>query len=457
VIQPYPLAPRKVPLVETEYRSIRTPIPVPESLPILERLRAVEPVSMSGQPLVVWERAEGVNVYDRWGNRWLDFSSGVLVTNAGHGRREIIQAIVSQAQHGLLHNYCFPSAIRARLASRLAALAPEKLEKVFLLTTGSEAVECTLKLARTAGRRMNPDKVIIVSFEGAFHGRTLGAQLAGGIPSLKQWIGRLDPTFVQVPFPDGFRSRRSDFGFFPNCLEKANVKPQNIAAVLTETYQGAGASFAPAEYMQALRQFCDQYRIALICDEVQAGFGRTGRWFAFEHYDIIPDLVALGKGITSSLPLSAVLGRADLMDLYPSGAMTSTHTGNPVCCAAALANLDIMEQENLPERAARLGEVLHRRLAGLKEKFSPSLAAVHGKGLVAGLHICRPDGETPASALALDIVRRGVEKGLLFFSPVGPGPATIKVAPPLIIPQEALEEGIAVLEEAMNEALSGER
>ena len=174
------LLPRDVPQVHTKYRRIATKIPVPESIPILERLREFEPVSMSGQPAVLWDRADGIQVYDRWGNMWLDWSSGVLVTNAGHAHPKIRQALLDQVRHGLLHNYCFPSEVRAQCVEALAGVAPEGLKKVFLLTTGAEACECAIKLARTYGQKIGgPEKIAIVTFQNAFHGRTLGADGRG--------------------------------------------------------------------------------------------------------------------------------------------------------------------------------------------------------------------------------------------------------------------------------------
>src|SRR6185295_4224832 len=216
--------------VDTKYRKIVTPIPVPDSIPILERLKRFEPEAMGGQPPVVWDRAQGVYVFDRWGNMWLDWSSGVLITNAGHGRKEIVNAIIEQAQKPLLTNYCFPSEIRAALVQRLVELSPAPMDKVFLLTTGSETVECAIKLARTYGiQRAGPEKMGIVSFERAFHGRTLGAQMVGGIPSLKQWIGNLDPAMVQVPFPDGFRTEDTRFEVFEKSLHEQGMKPHQVA------------------------------------------------------------------------------------------------------------------------------------------------------------------------------------------------------------------------------------
>jgi 4-aminobutyrate aminotransferase/(S)-3-amino-2-methylpropionate transaminase len=447
------ITPREVPPVKTKYRSIQTAIPAPQSVPILQSLYRDEPRSMRGQGPVVWDRAEGFQVHDAWGNTWIDWSSGVLVANAGHGRPEIAKAICEQANKTLLHNYCFPSEIRARLAQKLADLAPDPLEKVFLLTTGAETTEAAIKLARTHGRSVGGDKKIgLVSYEGAFHGRTMGAQMIGGIPALKEWIVNLDPDMVQVPFPDGFRCQDTSFDFFLKTLEQKGFGPDRIAGVISETYQGGSAAFWPKEYAQKMRAWCDEHDIVLIFDEVQAAFGRTGKLWGFEHYEVVPDLTCCGKGITSGLPLSATIGRADLMDQYPPGSMTSTHTGNPVCVAAALANLDLIVGEDLPQKAAAAGEVLHAGLCEIQSDYPDICGATMGKGMVAGLHMVKPGGIEPDAELAGSIVDRCIEKGLLMFHPVGVGGATVKIAPPLITPEEVVAEGLSVLREAIEEA-----
>lgn len=451
----YDLTPRKVPAVRTKYRTIVTEIPVPESIPILQQLRRYEPLSMSGQPLVVWDRAEGIQVFDRWGNMWLDWSSGVLVTNAGHNHPRIKQAILEQVEHGLIHNYCFPSVQRAELTAQLAAVAPPGLQKVFLLTTGAEACECAIKLARTHGRQVGGDRKIgIVTFQNAFHGRTLGAQMAGGIPALKNWIVNLDQDMIQVPFPDGFRGPDTSFDGFLRGLAALGRTPDQIAGVMTETYQGGNASFAPPEYMQQLRAWCDVHRVLLVCDEVQAGFGRTGTFWGFEHYDVVPDLICCGKGISSGLPISAVIGRPDIMDLYPPGSMTSTHTGNPVCAAAALASIRVIVEEKLVEHARQMGEILQPALRRLGERYAQRIGAVHGKGLVASLHMVKPGSIDPDPELAFEIIRRSVERGLLMFSPVGYGGASVKISPPLVIEEEPLRESLAVIASVLEEVLA---
>jgi len=445
----YSLVPRTVARVKTQYRQIVTRLPVPESLPVLRRLQELEPVAMRGQPPVIWDRAEGFQVRDRWGNCWIDWSSGVLITNAGHGRAEIVDAIVRQAQSQLLTNYCFPSEIRAKLVERIASLLPAPLAKVFLLTTGSETVECAIKLCRTQGLRSGGrGKNVIISYEKAFHGRTLGSQQAGGIPSLKDWIVNFDPGFVQIPFPDGYRTEDNSFAGFERALRENHVEARNVAGVILETYQGGSGAFAPVEYMQALREWCTSHGAVLVCDEVQAGFGRTGAMFGFEHYGIVPDLATFGKGISSSLPLSAVVGRADLMDLHPAGSMTSTHTGNPICCAAALASIDLVVKEDLPGNAARMGAILHSELRRLQARF-PQIGSVVGKGLVAGVACVKPGTKDPDGDLAWDVIERCIDKGVLLFSPVGFGGGTIKICPPLVINEEALRESLGVLEEVL--------
>ena len=447
----YSLEPKEIPHINTKYRRIVTKIPVPESLPILERLQTYEPRSMTGQPPIVWDRAEGLQVYDKFGNMWLDWSSGVLVTNAGHGRREVRDAIIRQAEHGLLHNYCFPSEVRSLLAEKLVNLAPANIDKVFLLTTGAEATENALKLARTyAHQRNGKEKNIIISFEDAFHGRTLGAQMMGGMPGLKTWITHPDPDIIQMPFPDGYHHENLTFQDFEADLAKRDVNPDHVAGVILETYQGATACFAPQGYMHRLRQWCTQHGALLIFDEVQAGFGRTGKFFGFEHYEVDADLICCGKGISGSLPLSAVLGNSRVMDIYPPGTMTSTHTGNPICCAAALANIDLILKERLVENAEKVGKVMQAGLYQVQQQHSDIIGIVQGRGLVYGLLVIKPGAKEPDKPLATKIVQHAFEQGLLFFSPVGG--ATIKVAPPLIITQEAVQEGLEVLANAIDQA-----
>lgn len=451
----FELISRRVPRVETRFRRIVTDIPHPDSLATLERLRKFEPQSMRGQPPIVWDRAEDIFVFDKHGNRWLDWSSGVLVTNAGHSAPEICEAIISQVNSGLLHNYCFPSEERAELVECLAELAPEGLNKVFLLTTGSEATECALKLARAHGLALGGRRKIgIVGFERGFHGRTLGAQQAGGMAPQKTWIVNLDPAILNVPFPDGYWQRDTGFDTFLRALDRAGLAPDDIAGVMMETYQGVGPDFAPVAYVRELAAWCKRHRVVLIFDEVQAGFGRTGRLWAFEHYSVVPDLICCGKGISSSLPLSAVIGRDEIMDQFGPGSMTSTHTGNPVCCAAALASIRKITSQKLVANAERLGPVLLEGLRQIQSRHPQVIGHVSACGLVGGVQTVKPGLREPNQDLAHRIIERCFQKGLLLFAPVGAWGQTIKISPPLTIPQDALEEGLSALGEAADEAVA---
>ena len=381
--------PIEVPKIDTKHRKIVTKLPVPESLPILEAISKYESSNVKDYPPIIWSRAKEYTIEDKWGNRWIDFSSGVLITNAGHGRAEMVDAIVSQAKGQLLTSYCFPHESRRELVEALQGVAPRRDDKVMLLSTGSEATEMCVKLSREHGRAVGKSPNVFVSFDNSFHGRTLGAQLAGGVPDLKKWIGYDDTHFVQVPFPDGgvrCGPEDNEFSAFERSLCEAGVSAHQVCGVMTETYQGGNSSFAPTSYIQQLRQWCNDHKALLIMDEVQAGFGRTGTFWGFEHYGIQPDLIACGKGISGSLPISAVIGRSHIMDLCPPGSMTSTHSGNPVCCAAALASLKLILAENLPERASRIGSVLQDSSQRIQRRFSDVILASHGKGLVTSLH-----------------------------------------------------------------------
>jgi 4-aminobutyrate aminotransferase/diaminobutyrate-pyruvate transaminase/4-aminobutyrate aminotransferase/(S)-3-amino-2-methylpropionate transaminase len=450
----YNLTPVSVKPVDTKYRKIVTKIPVPESLAIFDRLNKYEPVSMSGQPPIIWHKAEGLNVYDKWGNKWLDWSSGVLITNSGHAHPRICSAVQAMLDQKLLATYVFPHEGRAELCERLSKKSPDGTYKVFLLTTGSEACENAIKLARTYGtRKHGKRKYVFVSFETGFHGRTMGVQMAGGNPALKEWITEPAPGFVQVPFPDGFRTEDNRFEVFEKTLAKQGVTPDQVCGVMFESYQGAGPNFMPVEYAQALEAWCRKHDVVLITDEVQSGFGRTGKFFCFQHYGIKPDLITCGKGLSSSLPIAAVIGRSDIMDLYPPGSMTSTHSASPLPVASAIANLQVLDDEKLTEKAAALEPILKKALEGLKARYPKNIGFVPCKGLVAGMLMVKPGTKDPDADTAMMINEKCFQKGLLMFAPVGVGGACVKIAPPLTIPLEALEEGIAVLEEACAEVL----
>jgi 4-aminobutyrate aminotransferase / (S)-3-amino-2-methylpropionate transaminase / 5-aminovalerate transaminase len=451
----YSLEPKEVPSVDTKYRKIKTKLPVPESLEIFRTLNKSEPPSMMGQPPVIWDRAEGFQISDKWGNTWIDWSSGVLIANAGHGRKEISSALREVIDRPLLSTYVFVHEKRAELTRMLQEVSPDPEQyQVFLLSTGSEAIENAIKLAKTyALEKHGRDKKYILSFKNAFHGRTMGAQLAGGIDKLKTWIVDEGKTFIQVPFPDGFKNEDTSFDLFLKTIEKQGVKGEEIAGILTESYQGVGPDFLPEEYAQKMELFARDHDIVTIYDEVQAGFGRSGKMFTYEHYGVTPDIVVCGKGISSSLPISAVIGRKDIMGLYAPGSMTSTHSASPLPVAAAIENLKLIHKEKLVEKAAELESVLLGGLRKIADRYPNRLACLHGKGLVAGIQVVKPGTKEPDSDIAQQVNERCFHKGLLMFAPVGVGGECLKISPPLIIPRDALEESVQVFEESVNEIL----
>ena len=451
----YSLVPVNVPKVKTKYRTIQTAIPVPESLPIFEKLKSSEPRSMMGQPPIIWNSADNFTVSDKWGNRWIDWSSCVLIANAGHGRKEIRDALKKVIDQELLATYVFIHEGRAELTTMLQQLAPEPAKyHVFLLSSGTEATENCIKLAKTyAITKHGNKKKYFVSFNNAFHGRTLGAQMAGGMDKLKTWIVDGDRTFIQVPFPDGYKNTDTSFDLFLKTIAEKGVKPEEIAGVMAESYQGVGPDFLPVEYAQKLEKFCRDNDIVLIMDEVQAGFGRSGKMFTFQHYGIKPDLIACGKGISSSLPLSAVIGRADIMGIYTPGSMTSTHSGSPLCTAAAIANLKLIQEEHLVENAEKMGKIMNPELQRIQQKYPDRLGCFHGLGLVAGIQCVKPGTKTPDPDTAVAINLKCLQRGLLMFAPVGIGGECLKIAPPLTITEDALRESLQVFEEACDDVL----
>ena len=454
--------PVAVPRVETKYRRIVTSLPSPGSLPILEELERCEPRSLVAEQLpVVWDRAEGFQVFDKDGNCWIDFSSGIFVTNAGHGHPEIVRAIQEMAARPLLHNYWFSSEIRAKLVRKLVEISPRHLDMVILLSTGAEATECAIKLTRIHGQKINSKKLGIVSLTYGFHGKTMGAQTAGGRPSGKEWIGVLDPNFHQIPVPFRLgcpgesavaeKSGRDCFEKGMEELRRQGVDLETIAGFILEPYQGWSAAFHPNDFVQAIREWATAHKALLIFDEIQSGFGRTGRLFAHEYFGVEADLVCCGKGISSSVPLSAVLGRRSLIDADAS--VSSTHGGNPVSCAAALKNLEIIQRDRLVEAAARVGAVLGAELEKIRARHPDFISYVLGRGLLWGIHLVNPETKLLDVRLGDLVTERAMQKGVLLCRT---GAGTIKMGPPLCITEDAVIEGARVIGEAIDEIIAQE-
>jgi 4-aminobutyrate aminotransferase/diaminobutyrate-pyruvate transaminase/4-aminobutyrate aminotransferase/(S)-3-amino-2-methylpropionate transaminase len=446
--------PQPTPRVETQHRRIVTPLPSPQTRQRLLDAARVFPQVNCYQPPVIWDRARGYQVWDEAGNCWIDFSSTAVLTNTGHGHAALRSALREHAEHGLLAQFNFASDIRIALAEELLKLAPRSCEKVYFWTVGSEANEAALRLAREWGRRRDSRKTHVISLAGNFHGWTLGAHELSGASAQKPWLPAGDPGIHHLPFPgprvDDAAFSDPDWGeFFDrsiNQLGENGVDANQVAAVFVEAMQGWGALPLPVAYVRRLRQWCDAHDVLLIFDEIQTGFGRTGRWFAHEHYGVLPDLICLAKGLTSSLPLAALLGPGEVMDTIPPGEITTTHAGHPMSCAAALSNLRVLQQEQLIEAAAKKGSVAQCELAALQQRFPDHIAATTGLGLLRAIHVTDPGSRSPSRVWARDWIWAAVKHGVMLFQVNKP---TLKVCPPLIIPEDALCEGIRALGDAL--------
>lgn len=447
-----PLTPRPTTAVNSRWRRIVTPIPAPQSVPMLERLRASEPRSMAGMPPILWHDAQGFLVRDPFGNQWIDLTSGIVQANAGHSHPRILAAIRRATGQRLLATYAFASEARLRLLEKLVALSPIPNAKAILFSAGTEATECAIMLMRRHGQQIHPDKIGILSLSGNYHGRTLGAQLASGTKLPTDWIDRERVYHFQMPSPDCLHCPwgRSEYDRCGStCFQKGleslvqqGVALERIAGIILEPVPGWTTRPIPPDFAAAAAAWAKQYKVLLAFDEIQCGCGRTGRFFGCEHLGVVPDLIVLGKGLSSSLPVSAVVGRGEILDRPEPGEMSSTHGGNPVCAAAALANLQVIQDEKLVEAAARTGTAVLERLQSLRCGFPERVRSVDGVGLFLSVHLRRPGSCEPDVSLADAIVDEAIRRGVLMF-PTGRG--YLKFAPPLCIETEAALEAVDVI------------
>ena len=439
---------------EAKLPHLLTPLPGPKAKELIARdAQFISPSYTRGYPLVA-KAGRGALVEDVDGNMFLDFAAGIAVVSTGHCHPRVVEAIQKQAAE-LIHISCtdfyYPGL--AELAERLSAVAPGKeAKKVYFGNSGTEAIEAAIKLARYHTRR---DKII--AFHGCFHGRTLGAlSLTASKAVQRKGFGALLGGVFHIPYPNSYRCPYGN----PSpctCVESATflereifkrlVDPEEVAAIFIEPIQGEGGYVpAPKEFLVELQSICRKHGILLVCDEVQSGMGRTGKWWASDHAGIEPDILCVAKGIASGMPLSATIARASLMD-WKAGAHASTFGGNPVCVAAALVTMDLLETRYI-ENARRVGEFLLGRMASWPGRHR-IVGDVRGKGLMIGVEIVR-DQKTKERAgdFREAIVDRAFEKGLLL---LGAGENTIRIAPPLLVDEEQAAFAAQTLEACISE------
>jgi len=417
------------------------------------RLDAAVPRGVSIATPIAAARAEGAELYDIEGRRYIDFAGGISVLNLGHRHPRVVAAAAEQM--GAITHACFqvtPYESYVRLAERLNELAPgDAPKKTILLTTGAEAIENAVKIARYATGRS-----ALISFTGGFHGRTmLALALTGKVAPYKIGFGPMPGEIFHVPFPDNFRGRGTAASLAAlETIFKSDVEPERVAAILIEPVQGEGGfNVAPFAFLRELRALCDRHGILFIADEVQTGFGRTGRLFAVEHAGVVPDLIAVAKSLAGGFPLSGVIGRADIMDTVAPGGLGGTYAGNPIACAAAVAVLDVMRDENVLARAEKVGAAVRGGLEQMRSRFDV-IGDVRGLGAMLAMELVKSRATMePAPDLARAVVTRAAERGLVIIT-CGIYANVVRVMVPLTAPLEMVDEGMSMLAAALQDSVA---
>lgn len=439
-------------MAATRTIELRTEIPGPRS-----RAIAVREERVIAHPLLVHlpvfaERAENATITDVDGNVFIDFAGGVGVVNAGHAHPRIVQAVVEQATRFLHTDFTIvPYEPAVALAERLCAVAPISGEKrAAFFNAGTEAVENAVKLAR-----LHTGRPGVIAFEGAFHGRTLlSMTMTSKFHPYKAGMGPYAPEVYRAPYPDEYRGPGAAEALAAlERLFEMHVPPEHVAAIVIEPQLGEGGFVpAPRVYMQALRAICDRHGIVLVADEVQTGFGRTGRMFAMEHFSVQPDLMTVAKSIAAGLPLSGVVGRAEIMDGAHPGAIGGTYIGNPVAQAAALAVLDVFEEEDLVGRAEIVGERIRGEMLDWQRHW-PAIGDVRGLGAMLAIDLVHdPATKEPAPELARAVIDEALQRGLILLK-AGVHGNCIRVLCPLTIEDAVLDEALEVWEDALASVL----
>ncbi len=432
---------------------LRTEIPGPRSKEILERKERVvaEPLSVF-LPVVIAE-GRGAAITDVDGNTFIDFTGGVGCLNVGHSHPRVVEAAQEQlARFSHTDFTIVPYEAYVELGERLVELSPIRgAQKTAFFNAGTEAVENAIKFARSYTKRP-----AVIAFEGGFHGRTLlSLSLTSKTHPYKAGLGPFAPEVYRVPFPNDYRgpTTRESLAALERTLI-TQVAAENVAAIVLEPVQGEGGFVvAPQEFVEGVRRLCDEHGIVLVIDEVQTGFGRTGKLWAIEHYGVEPDLLTLAKSIAAGLPLSAVIGKQEIMDAPPDSAIGGTYVGNPVAQAAALAVLEVFEEEGLSERAAAIGETMRTRMEAWQERYA-QIGDVRGLGAMLAIELVSdPESKEPAADLATAVVEAAAARGLLLLK-CGIYSNCIRVLTPLVVTDAELDEALGVWDEALATVLA---
>jgi 4-aminobutyrate aminotransferase/(S)-3-amino-2-methylpropionate transaminase len=437
----------------TKSIELRTEVPGPRSREIVERKERVVAAPLSLVHPIVAAEARGVTLTDVDGNTFIDFTGGVGCLNVGHSHPRLIEAAQEQlARFSHTDFTIVPYEVYVELAERLIAVSPfSGPAKAAFFNAGTEAIENSIKFARSYTKRS-----AVVVFEGAFHGRTmLSMTMTSKTHPYKAGLGPFAPEVYRVPFPHEYRGLDVDAAL--NALRRAfvtQVAAESVAAIVMEPILGEGGFVvAPTEFVQGVREICDEHGIVFVVDEVQTGFGRTGKMWCIEHHGVEPDLMVVAKSIAGGLPLSGVVGRAEIMDAPPDSAIGGTYVGNPVAQAAAIAVLDVFEDEGLVERAAAIGETLRDRMLAWQERWE-KIGDVRGLGAMLAIELVEDPGtKEPAADEATAVIEEAARNGLLLIKS-GTDGNCIRVLTPLVITDAELDEALGVWEDALATVLS---
>ena len=440
-------------MATTRAISLRTEIPGPKSREILARKALVVADPLEVYLPIVAAEGRGSTLTDVDGNTFLDFAGGVGCLNVGHAHPRVVEAVQEQAARFIHTDFTIvPYEVYVTLAERLLAVSPfSGPAKAAFFNAGTEAVENAVKFARAYTKRP-----AVIGFEGGFHGRTLlSLSLTSKTHPYKAGLGPFAPEVYRVPFPSEYRGISA--GDALAALERAfqtQVARETVAAIVMEPVQGEGGFVVPPrEFVTGVRDICDREGIVFVVDEVQTGFGRTGRMFAIEHFGVEPDLMTVAKSIAAGLPLSGVLGKAEIMDAPGPNAIGGTYVGNPVAQAAALAVLDVFEDEGLVERAGRIGQTIRGRMTAWQERF-PLIGDARGLGAMLAIELVRnPESKEPAPELASRVTEEAARRGLLLLK-AGVYSNCIRVLCPLVITDSELDEALGIWEEALEAVLA---
>ncbi len=435
-------------IIRTKNINITTSIPAPGTYELMKKLSKFESRSMHGQLPIAWSKAKNFNIYDIAGNKFIDFTSTIFVTNTGHANSRVKKYINRALSSDLLHSYAYINKIRAEYIQKLIKFSGKGFEKAFLMSAGTEATEAAFKLMRMYGQKRKKRKLGIICFDGNWHGRTMAAQMMSGNKKQKEWIGYQDKNIHHIPFPYPWLVKKGDEEKFlmksiNDLKKKVNLK-KDICGVMIETFQGWGALFYPKAYIKLLAKICKQSDILISFDEMQAGFARTGKNFGFQHYEIIPDLVCCGKGMGGGVALSGVIGKKKIMDLPEVGNMSSTNSANPIACNAGLAVLEEIEKKKLVKKANINGKLMHQNLRDICLDYN-NLIKVYGKGLIAALIFNKRHKNINKKLKKL--VELCIKDGLLI---VYTGRESVKLGPPLSITRNAINEACQIIKKNIN-------